>query len=353
MIIIVDKILSPATHLIHSKPMPDDEEISSYKNLGPDKIIQAIEGTGYRCDGRILALNSYENRVYQIGLEEADPIIVKFYRPLRWTDDAILEEHRFTIALAEFDIPVVAPCTGASGSTLFQHEVFRFAIYPRRGGYPPELDNPDHMIQLGRVLGRIHNVGATDTFIHRKKMNIRDLGVDSYQYLLANGFLPNELMIAYRTLAEDLIKRIMACFEYAGDVPVLRIHGDFHHGNVLLRDDIAFVVDFDDTCMGPAIQDLWMLLSGDRRYMTSGISDLLEGYTEFREFQARELHLVEALRTLRIMHYAAWLARRWDDPAFPRAFPFFNTQRYWEDHILSLREQAALMDEPPLEWYPN
>ncbi|OGT31049.1 MAG: stress response serine/threonine protein kinase YihE [Gammaproteobacteria bacterium RBG_16_51_14] len=326
------------------------DETSSYQNLRPDDIINAVEHIGYRCDGRILALNSYENRVYQIGLEEAEPVVVKFYRPRRWTDESILEEHRFTLALADYEIPVVAPCADADGTTLFRHGAYRFAVYPRRGGYSPELDNPDHLMQLGRVIGRLHNVGATETFAHRNTMNIGHFGIASYEYLLSSGFIPMELEIAYRTLAEDLIKRIRNCYQRAGDVRMLRIHGDFHHGNILLRNDIAFVVDFDDSCMGPAIQDLWMLLSGDRQYMTTGLYDVLEGYSEFREFDACELNLVEALRTLRIMHYAAWLARRWDDPAFPRAFPFFNTSRYWEEHILALREQAALMDEPPLEW---
>ena len=327
-----------------------NDEISSYKNLGPDDIINAVEHIGYQCDGRILALNSYENRVYQIGLEENKPIIAKFYRPLRWTDEAILEEHRFTHALAKSEIPVVAPCSDASESTLFRHGTYRLAIYPRQGGYSPELDNPDHLTQIGRAVARIHNVGATETFTHRTTLNIDHFGIASYKFLLASGFIPGELEIAYQSLAEDLIKRIKGCYQRAGDICMLRIHGDFHHGNILWRDDIPYIVDFDDTCTGPSIQDLWMSLSGDRQYMTARLNDLLEGYTEFRDFDARELHLIEALRTLRMMRYAAWLAQRWDDPAFPRAFPFFNTQRYWEDHILSLREQAALMDEPPLEW---
>jgi Ser/Thr protein kinase RdoA (MazF antagonist) len=330
-----------------------NEETSAYENLGPDNIINAIEHVGYLCDGRILALNSYENRVYQIGLEEAEPIIAKFYRPQRWTEEAILEEHRFTHSLADLEIPVIAPCARDNGSTLFKYEAYRYAIYPRRGGYSPELDNPDHLVQIGRVVGRIHNVGATETFTHRVTLNIDRLGTASYEFILRQGFIPMELEIAYRTLAEDLIKRIKDCYQRAGEISMLRIHGDFHHGNVLWRDDIPFIVDFDDTCMGPAIQDLWMFLSGDRPYMTERLSDLLEGYTEFREFDARELHLVEALRTLRMMYYAAWIARRWNDPAFPKAFPYFNSNRYWEDHILTLREQSALMDEPPLEWNAN
>jgi len=333
--------------------MTNGDELDSYKNLGPEEILDAIEGAGYRCDGHIFALNSYENRVYQIGITEEEPIVVKFYRSLRWSDAAICEEHRFTQELASYDIPVIVPLQGANCNTLHHHEHFRFALYPRRGGRSPELSNPEHLLQMGRFIGRIHNVGATKSFEYRPVLDIQSFGIDSYHYLLENNFIPIELEQSYRTLSEDLIKRIHNCFYRAGDINGIRLHGDCHHGNILWRDDAPFILDFDDARTGPAVQDLWMFLSGDRQYMTARLSDLLEGYTEFRDFDARELHLVEALRTLRMMHYAAWIARRWNDPAFPLAFPYFNTQHYWQDHILTLREQAALMDEPPLEWFKS
>lgn len=327
-----------------------EEENKAFADLGPDSILDAVDGTGHVCDGRFLALNSYENRVYQVGIENAAPLVVKFYRPGRWTDAAIREEHDFTLALAEREIPVVAPLVSDRGETLHRHGPFRFALYPRRGGRAPDLDNPAHLTLLGRFLGRIHAVGEVQPFDHRPALNIQHFGVEPYQFLLAHGWIPPELEMAYRTLAEDLVKRVQGCFTRAGAVANLRLHGDCHPGNILWTDLGPHIVDFDDARMGPAVQDLWMFLSGDRPYMTARLADLLDGYTEFRDFDARELHLIEGLRTLRMMHYAAWIARRWEDPAFPRAFPWFATGRFWEEHILSLREQAASMDEPPLAW---
>jgi Ser/Thr protein kinase RdoA (MazF antagonist) len=330
--------------------MNEEKAIDSYQNLGPDQILNAIESTGLMCDGRIFALNSYENRVYQIGINESEPVIAKFYRPARWSDEAIREEQQFTIQLAEHEIPVIGPMVDENGETLHRYENFRFTLYPRRGGRPPELDNPEHLKQLGRFMARIHNVSAAESYQHRPTLDPETFGTDCNIYLLENGFIPMELVTAYRTLTEDIMKRIYQCYERAGDVSIIRLHGDCHHGNILWRDDSPFILDFDDARMGPAIQDLWMFLSGDREYMTERLADLLEGYSEFRDFNICELYLIEALRSLRIMHHSAWLARRWSDPAFPMAFPYFNTQHYWEDHILSLREQAALMDEPPLQW---
>ncbi len=326
------------------------DETSAYQDLGPDQILDAVDSAGYRCDGHFLALNSYENRVYQVGIEAATPLVAKFYRPGRWSDDAIREEHQFTLELAEEEIPVVPPMVDARGETLFRHGSFRFALYPRRGGRPPDLEDPDHLEQMGRFLARIHNLGAIAPFADRPTLEIGHFGVDSYTYLLGNGFIPAHIEPAYRSLAEHLLEQVRACFGRAGKVDHLRLHGDCHPGNILWTDAGPHIVDFDDARMGPAVQDLWMFLSGDRTHMTARLADLLEGYTQFRDFEPRELHLVEALRTLRMMHYAAWLARRWDDPAFPRAFPWFNTSRYWEEHVLSLREQAALMTEPPLVW---
>lgn len=328
----------------------DTDATLAFRELGPEQVLQTITALGFDCDGRLLALNSFENRVYQVGLEDAAPVIAKFYRPQRWSDAQILEEHLFAWELFDAEIDVVPPLRDHNGETLHHFGPFRVALFERRGGRPPQLDNPDHLEQLGRFLGRLHNVGRVKEFVQRPALTIADFGECSYQYVLENGFVPADLELAYRTLAEDLLPRVHACFERAGDVPVLRLHGDCHAGNILWTDDGPHMVDLDDARNGPAVQDLWMFLSGDRRERTECLHDLLDGYTQFAEFDARELHLVEALRTLRLMHYYAWLARRWEDPAFPHAFPWFNSQRCWEDHILTLREQAALMDEPPLEW---
>lgn len=327
-----------------------DTEAAAFNRLSPDEILNAVESRGIQCDGRLLALNSYENRVYQVGLEEQAPVIVKFYRPMRWSDDAILEEHAFTLALFEREIPVVPPIVDGEGATLHHYGPYRFSFYERRGGRSPELDNPQHLEQLGRFIGRIHAMSEVQSFSYRPTLNTEHFAVDSYRFLLEAGFIPTELQVAYRTLSEDLITRVEACFARSGKARLIRLHGDCHPGNILWTDAGPHIVDFDDARMGPAIQDLWMFLSGDRSYMTERLADMLEGYTAFRNFDSRELHLIEALRTLRMMHYAAWLARRWDDPAFPRAFPWFNSVRYWEEHILSLREQAALLDEHPLIW---
>lgn len=327
------------------------EQPSDYQNLSPDLILDAVESTGRRCDGHLHALNSYENRVYQIGLEGNGFIVAKFYRPGRWSDAAIQEEHEFALELADREIPVVAPLPNERGETLHRHEGFRFALYPRRGGRWPDLDNPDNLLWLGRFIGRIHAVGAIKPFAHRPTLTIEHYGDDSYRFVLEQGFVPPELQLAYRTLAEDVLKQVRACYQRAGELTHIRLHGDCHPGNILWTDDGPHFVDLDDCLTGPAVQDLWMLLSGERGDMTMQISEILEGYGEFFDFNPRELNLVEALRTLRMMHYSAWLARRWDDPAFKRAFTWFNTQRYWEEQILALREQAALLNEPPLEWY--
>jgi Ser/Thr protein kinase RdoA (MazF antagonist) len=330
--------------------MSEPKQIPAFQSLTPDTMLDAVESIGYRTDGRFLALNSYENRVYQIGLEEAEPIIAKFYRPNRWTDAAILEEHAFTQLLEEDEIPVVAPIPDASGLTLHHYEDHRFALYPRRGGRTPELDDPEQLEMIGRFIARIHLHGQLHPFKHRPTLDIESFGEKPSRYLLENGFIPAELETSYASLVDDLLLRVRRCFEAAGDFTTIRLHGDCHPSNILWRDGTPHIVDFDDARMGPAIQDLWMFLSGDRQYATARLADLLEGYTQFRDFDPRELHLIEALRTLRMIHYAGWLARRAEDPAFKLAFTWFYTPRYWDDHILALREQASLMDEPPLVW---
>jgi Ser/Thr protein kinase RdoA (MazF antagonist) len=327
----------------------ESEATLAYLGLRPDDIIEAIETTGFACDGRLLALNSYENRVYQVGLENQTNIVAKFYRPHRWSDDAILEEHEFCAELAERDIPVLAPLE-YNGATLHHYGAFRFSLFECKGGRAPELDNMDLLLQLGRLIARIHQVGELCDFEHRPTLDIESFGTASRNYLTEAGFIPAELLPAYESICEDLLAGIAGCYERADNSRIIRLHGDFHPGNVLALGEQLHIVDLDDTRMGPAVQDLWMFMSGDRNEQTPQLQELLEGYTQFRPFDARELHLIEALRTLRIMHYAAWLARRWDDPAFKTAFPWFNTQRYWDEHILTLREQAALMQEAPLAW---
>jgi Ser/Thr protein kinase RdoA (MazF antagonist) len=318
-----------------------------YSSLTPDAVLDALESAGVRGDGRLLALNSYENRVYQVYVEDGPPVIAKFYRPARWTDAAILEEHAFALELAEREIPVVAPLV-IEGRTLHVSGGFRFAVYPRRGGRMPELDDPETLEWLGRFIGRIHAVGAVRPFAERPALDIASFGVEPRDWLLEHGFIPPDLLPAWKSVADLALDGVRRCYDRAGDVQAIRLHGDCHSGNILWTDDGPHFVDLDDARMGPAMQDLWMLLSGDRAAMTRSLSDVLAGYEDFHELDRRELALVEALRTLRLIHYSAWLARRWDDPAFPAAFPWFNTQRYWQDRILELREQVALMDEPPL-----
>jgi len=320
-----------------------------YSRLTPDVVLNALEGVGLRCDGHLLALNSYENRVYQVGLEEGGAarfVVAKFYRPARWSDAAIGEEHAFAAELAEAEVPVVAPLAFA-GKTLSQHDGFRFAVYPRRGGRAPELENEETLEWLGRFIGRIHAIGATRAFAHRPRLDIERFGTEPRAFLAASGFIPPDLVAPWRQAADLALEAVRHAYERAGDVRDIRVHGDCHAGNVLWADGPHFV-DLDDACTAPAVQDLWMLVSGDRHSMSRQLGVLLDGYGEFMDFDTRELELVEALRTLRLLHYSAWLARRWDDPAFPMAFPWFNTPRYWQDRILELREQIAAMHEPAI-----
>jgi Ser/Thr protein kinase RdoA (MazF antagonist) len=319
-----------------------------YDGLGPATVLEAVESTGLLCDGRLLALNSYENRVYQVGIEDGQPLVVKFYRPGRWEDEAILEEHGFAHELLDHDIPVVAPLAMA-GRTLHSHGGFRFALYPRRGGRLPDLDMPDHRLWMGRFLGRMHAVGEVRGFEHRPELSIRRFGREPLEEILRRKLVPGYMLEAYVSVAEDVLTRIQACWDRAGAVPMIRLHGDCHAGNVLWTDTGPHFVDLDDAVTGPPLQDLWMLLAGDRREMTEQLSEVLEGYEDFQEFDRRQLHLLEALRSLRMLNHSAWLARRWDDPAFPLAFPWFGESRYWEEQVLALREQTALLDEPPLQ----
>jgi Ser/Thr protein kinase RdoA (MazF antagonist) len=327
--------------------VPATDSSLAYQELAPDDILDAVDRLGHVTNGRLLALASYENRVYQVGCEDGPPVVAKFYRPGRWSDAAILEEHDFAEELAAADIPVVPP--ERHGDTTLHHQgQFRIALYPCYGGRSPELDDLELLTQLGRFVARIHLLGEQSPFEHRPTLDMTSFGIASCRFLLDAGFVPGDLEPAYTSICEHLFADIEECYARAGDFPMLRLHGDFHPGNVLVRGTELHIVDLDDARMGPAVQDLWMFLSGDRHEQTPQLEKLLAGYAEFRAFDMRELHLIEALRTLRIMHYAAWLARRWKDPAFQVAFPWFNSRRYWDEHVLALREQAALMEEPPL-----
>lgn len=319
-----------------------------FETLTPDFILDAIDAQGFITDGRILALNSYENRVYQVGIEEQTPLIAKFYRPGRWSDNQILEEHQFCYELEEQELSVVTPLKNSLGESLLHYQDFRLALFPRRGGRAPDLDNPDHLYQLGHTLGRMHRVGAARPFVERPVLDLASFGYNSIE-LIARDFMPASLREAYLSLTRDLMQKIETAFTRFDDLSYIRVHGDCHGGNLLWRDDVAHFVDFDDARMAPAMQDLWMLLSENERHLRElQLAEVLSGYQEFADFDPRELHLVEPLRTLRMLHYSAWLARRWQDPAFPLSFPWFNTERYWGEHILQLREQLSALQEPVL-----
>ncbi len=326
--------------------MPDTTH--PFQILTPSFIMDAVESQGFRCDCRTFALNSYENRVYQVGIDDGLPLIAKFYRPDRWSDEQILEEHRFCFELQEHELPVVAPLVNAAQESLFHHGIFSFALYPRQGGYAPEFDNLDNLLILGRMLGRIHAIGEVRPFVFRPALDIRSFGYSSVA-LIQERFIPAEYRESYTALTSRLLTAIEEILAGAGEIRYIRAHGDCHAGNILWREGAPHFVDFDDARMAPAVQDLWMMLSGETSRQTAQLAELIEGYREFCDFNPRELQLINALRSLRMLHYTAWLARRWEDPIFPRTFPWFNTIRYWGEQILELREQLAALNEPPLE----
>ena len=329
-------------------PLHDD-----YDQLTPDLVIQAIESLGYLSDARILALNSYENRVYQVGIDEQEPVIAKFYRPNRWSDAQILEEHEFSRMLQALDLPVIPPLLSPHDQkTLHRYGGYRFAIYRRMGGQAPEPGDFDQLFRLGRLIGRIHAAGRERAFLHRPA-----LGVDSYcdlpgEFLLAQDFIPRHLAGRFESILHKVHHKVTGLFQGVDQLRIIRTHGDCHVGNILWnRDSGPWFVDFDDCLMAPAIQDLWMLLAGDRPSQTQQLSEILEGYEEFCPFNRAEIPLIEGLRTLRMIHYAGWLAKRWDDPAFPMNFPWFNTPNYWENFMTEMEEQLLIMEELPITLY--
>jgi Ser/Thr protein kinase RdoA (MazF antagonist) len=311
-------------------------------------VLDAIEAVGHRCDGRVLALNSYENRVYQIGIEDASPLVAKFYRPARWTDAMIREEHAFAGELAAQEIPVVAPLV-SDGVSLHVHRGFRYAVFPRRGGRWPELGTSEERLWVGRFLGRIHAVGRAARFHERARLSVEDLGRRARDFVLEGDWMPDYLATKYADVTDELLQEVEARAEGWRGATLGRILGDCHRGNILWTDQGPHFVDLDDCLTGPAIQDLWMLLAGGQEEMRTGLRDLLEGYEQFLPFDRGEIALIEPLRALRMIHHSAWIADRWDDPAFPAAFPWFGTPAYWEQQTTQLREQLEHMTLPPLQ----
>jgi Ser/Thr protein kinase RdoA (MazF antagonist) len=311
-----------------------------FDQLTPDTILDALESQNFHVDGRVTALNSYENRVYQVGIEAtdtkpADPVIAKFYRPERWSQAQIQEEHDFCFEIAAHDIPVVSPLRKESGESVYLFNNFKFAVFPRKGGYAPELDYQENLSIMGRTLARLHNIGAQQAFKHRPTLNAQTFGQDSVDFV-AEHFIPFEHKTAYLTVCNSIMAIVSDRLQGAKNI---RVHGDLHIGNILLRDDIPNLVDFDDSRSAPAIQDIWMLLSGEEHEQQIQLQKIIAAYSEFRDFPFTELGMIESLRTLRMIHHTAWLARRWQDPAFPPAFPWFDTHQFWPQHVADLNQQ--------------
>lgn len=322
-----------------------------YDTLTPDLVLDALAQLDLRGDGRLLALSSYENRVYQAHLEDGPPVVLKFYRPDRWSEAHILEEHRYALELAAAEVPVVAPWV-SQGRSLHHHAGFLYSVSPWRGGRRPELDDPEVLEWIGRFLARIHTVGSLQPFEHRPALNAATLGREPVTWLLGSGMIPPDALPQWRSAAEAALD--LATATLAAQTPLqLRLHGDCHPGNILWTPTDRpgggpHFVDLDDSRTGPAVQDLWMLLSGDRSQQQHQLGGLLDGYTQFRDFDLRELSLIEALRTLRLLHYSSWLAKRWNDPTFPIHFPWFGTSSYWLEQTQVLWDQCEAMQAPPL-----
>ena len=344
---------------------PDGFASKPYAGLTPSLVLDALDGVGLRGDGRLIQLNSYENRVFQVFLEDGRVVVAKFYRPGRWSDAQILEEHGFTAELAAAEIPVAAPWTVAIdaesmhaeairllGPTLVRFDAptgaHRFAVCTRMAGRAPDLEDLPTLEWIGRFIGRIHAVGAAGRYEHRERLDVATFGDANRERLLAADIIPPDALPGWRDVTERALEQVRSAFEGHGSLRTLRVHGDCHIGNLLWTEAGPHFVDLDDTLTAPATQDLWMLLSGDRGAITRQLAAVLDGYETFMDFDWRELRLIEPLRTLRIIHHSAWIARRWADPAFPIAFPWFESPAYWAEQTTRLREQLVAMAEPPL-----
>jgi len=337
----------------------------AFESLTPDVVLDALDSVGLRGDGRLTALSSYENRVYQVQLEDGSAVVAKFYRPQRWSDAQIQEEHDFAAELMAAEVPAVGPMN-LQDATLHHFGNFAFSVSPRRGGRPPELDDGEVLEWIGRFLARIHTVGAKKPFTCRPQLDVQSFGVESMQWLLEHDKVPLDVQSSWTKVCTNAIDLVANCpsLTRAGchkdhnssSIHILRLHGDCHPGNILWTptDAAASVgpgphfVDLDDARMGPAVQDFWMLLSGDRSQRTRQLGALVDGYEQFREFDREELALIEPLRTLRLIHYSAWLSRRWSDPTFPVNFPWFGSSDYWQGQVQMLQEQCEAMQENPL-----
>jgi Ser/Thr protein kinase RdoA (MazF antagonist) len=323
-----------------------------FSGLSPDLIIDGIESAGFTVDSGLLALNSYENRVYQFHDENLVKYVTKFYRPQRWELAQIQEEHDFSFELEERELPIVAPLQ-IDGKSLFEHQGYHFAVFPCRGGRIFEVDNLDQLEWMGRFVGRIHAVSSLKSFERRPAFTTEELLFEAKETIIASGFVPKSLQLPFFTILDLVIECAAKQYRAVNNTQQIRLHGDCHAGNILWRDEGPHFVDLDDCRTGPAIQDLWMMLSGDRQQQLLQLDTLLMGYEEFFTFDMQQLILIESLRTMRVVNYMAWLCKRWEDPAFPHNFPWFNTEKYWEQQILMLKEQLSALQERPLSLLPT
>ncbi|MBL4660902.1 MAG: serine/threonine protein kinase [Alcanivoracaceae bacterium] len=327
-----------------------NSDLHPFEKLTPELIMDAIEDQGFECNGSVFALNSYENRVYQIGIEgEKKSLIAKFYRPNRWNVKQIQEEHDFSFELAEHDIPVITAIKNARAESLFNYQGFSFVLFPQVGGHAPELDYKENLEIMGRMLARLHLIGEKKLFKHRPKLDINSFGLESINFV-SHDFIPFEHKSNYDATCKELMALMQPCLENCKNI---RVHGDLHIGNILMRDEIPFLVDFDDSRLAPAIQDIWMLLSGEENEQKIQLQKVIKAYQEFRDFPFNEIAMIESLRALRMLHHCAWLARRWDDPAFAVAFPWFDENSYWLQHIGDLKNQIDAIQNDSLRDYLN
>jgi Ser/Thr protein kinase RdoA (MazF antagonist) len=323
--------------------------VFDFTTLTPDLILDGLESQGFDIDSGLLALNSYENRVYQFNNEKGEKFVTKFYRPQRWSKAQLQEEHDFAFDLVTHEIPVIAPLK-LNEESLFHYQGFDFAVYPCRGGRIFEVDNLDQLEWMGRFVGRMHAIGAKKPFDYRPTINTQEFLLDARDIIEKSGFVSANVQVPFFTILDQIIP--MAVQQYQPK-RLIRLHGDCHAGNILWRDDQGpHFVDLDDCRQGPAIQDLWMMLSGDRQQQLLQMDTMLSGYEEFFSFDSSELALIESLRTMRVVNYMAWLCKRWSDPAFPHNFPWFNSEKYWEQQVLMLKEQHSALTQPPLSLLP-